>query len=419
MGVPNWVHQTLWTGDNLRIMRGMNSASVDLMYLDPPFNSKVNYAAPVACEATGAAFKDTWALSDVDVEWINLMESKYPAMHRVLLAAMSSSDKSYLAYLAVRLLEMKRLLKPTGSIYLHCDPTMSHYLKLLMDALFGKKNFRNEIVWGYAKWSNAVKHFQRNHDILLFYAQEGYTFRHERAVSKYLEKNTDRGYHTNKINGIKQLIVYNREKAAQKVAAGDYDKIVHRDSVQEGVPLGDAWHDIGILNSQAKERVGYPTQKPLALLRRVVSASSREGDMVLDPFCGCATTCIAAEMKGRQWAGIDISPKASDLVRLRMEREVGLFFKGVVRKDIPRRTDLGQLPKYNSPANKQQLYGVQGGDCAGCGMHFNVQHLEVDHIISRRNGGTDHLENLQLLCGSCNRVKGSRGMEYLRVKLNL
>ena len=166
----NWKNQTIWTGDNLPIMRGMNSDSVDLIYLDPPFNSKANYAAPIGSKAAGAEFKDTWTLSDVDAEWINLMEAKHPVLHRVLLAAMTNSDKSYLAYMAVRLLEMRRLLKPTGSIYLHCDPTMSHYLKLVMDAVWGRANFRNEVIWRYKKYQKAVmRHFTRNADRLLFY----------------------------------------------------------------------------------------------------------------------------------------------------------------------------------------------------------------------------------------------------------
>ena len=143
---PNWANRTIWTGDNLPILRGLNSESVDLAYLDPPYNSNANYAAPIGSAAAGAAFKDTWTLSDVDVEWINLIEAKHPALYRVLLAAMTASDKSYLVYMAARILELWRVLKPTGSLYLHCDPTMSHYLKLLMDAIFGRKHFRNEIV---------------------------------------------------------------------------------------------------------------------------------------------------------------------------------------------------------------------------------------------------------------------------------
>ena len=132
----NWANQKIWTGDNLPILRGMNSDSVDLIYLDPPFNSETDYAAPIGSQAAGAEFKDTWTLSDVDAEWINLISEKHPALNRVLLA-----------YMAVRLLELHRVLKSTGSIYLHCDPTMSHYLKLVMDAIFGRANYLNEISW--------------------------------------------------------------------------------------------------------------------------------------------------------------------------------------------------------------------------------------------------------------------------------
>ena len=170
----NWANQTIWTGDNLPILRGMNSESVDLIYLDPPFNSKANYAAPIGSKAAGAAFKDTWTLSDVDAEWINLIEAKHPALYRVLLAAMTSSDKSYLAYMTARLLEMRRVLKPTGSIYLHCDPTMSHYLKLVMDAIFGRAEFRTEIAWkrtsSHSDGTQGRKQYGRIRDVILFYS---------------------------------------------------------------------------------------------------------------------------------------------------------------------------------------------------------------------------------------------------------
>ena len=174
------------------------------------------------------------------------------------------------------------------------------------------------------------------------------------------------------------------------------------------------WWEISVLNPNAKERVGYPTQKPVALLERIIKASSNKGDVVFDPFCGCATTLYAAHVLKRQWAGIDISAKAVELVRRRIDSPYGRI---VSRTDIPKRTDLGRLPPYRSHA--KALYGEQGGHCSGCGTHFEARHLEVDHIISRRKGGTDHIENLQLLCGSCNRIKGDRGMEYLRVKLQL
>ena len=168
---PNWANQTIWTGDNLGIMRGMNSDSVDLIYLDPPFNSKANYAAPIGSQAAGAAFKDTWTLQDVDVAWLDLIEAKHPKLHRVIRAAMSSSDKSYLIYMAVRLLELHRLLKPTGSVYLHCDPTMSHYLKLVTDAVFGRNNFRNEIIWKRFNFHADARRFGAISDRILFYSK--------------------------------------------------------------------------------------------------------------------------------------------------------------------------------------------------------------------------------------------------------
>ena len=140
---------------------------------------------------------------------------------------------------------------------------------------------------------------------------------------------------------------------------------------------------------------------------------------MFDPFCGCATTMVAADDLNRRWVGIDISPKAAELVVARISDRQGLSRNIVARSDIPQRTDLGKLPAANCTANRQYLYGMQGGSCAGCSTHFQPQHLEVDHIIARAKGGTDHLDNLQLLCGHCNRVKGDRGMEYLRAKLRL
>ena len=395
---PNWSNQTIWTGDNLPILRGMNSESVDLIYLDPPFNSKANYAAPIGSKAAGAAFKDTWTLSDVDVEWVNLIEAKHPALYRVLLAAMTSSDKSYLAYMAARLLEMRRVLKPTGSLYLHCDPTMSHYLKLLMDAVFGRHHFLNEIIWCYRKWTRRAGRFPRAHDVLLAYA-----------------KSTDHRFNAQYISVSKGTMKRWKGRRQGSVFV-DGTRFQIATETESKTPCPD-WWEISIINPNAKERVGYPTQKPLALLDRIVAASSNPGDVVLDPFAGCATACVSAESGHRQWVGIDISPKAAELVRQRMRDELGMFYKGAHRTDVPRRTDLGKLPRYSSPQNRTRLYGEQGGNCAGCATHFEPRHFDIDHIIARAKGGTDHIENLQLLCGSCNSIKGDRGMEYLKAKL--
>ena len=184
MSKPNWKNRTMWTGDNLDIMRGMNSESVDLIYLDPPFNSNQNYAAPIGSEAAGAAFKDTWTLDDIDMAWHGEIAEQHPALYAIIDAARESHGKgmqSYLIMMGVRLLEMRRLLKPKGSIYLHCDPTASHYLKLLMDSVFGENIYRNEIVWQRYGSHNDAKKYSRVSDRLLFYAPQGATWNPQRT----------------------------------------------------------------------------------------------------------------------------------------------------------------------------------------------------------------------------------------------
>ena len=183
-----------------------------------------------------------------------------------------------------------------------------------------------------------------------------------------------------------------------------------------GMPPQSLWNDID--PPRGDEDKGYPTQKPVKLLQRIIQASSDKDDIVLDPFCGCATTMVAADRENRNWIGIDISPKAAELVIERIRTDQGMFEDIIARDDIPKRTDLGNVLRYNAPENKTKLYGEQAGNCNGCGEHFQTQHLEIDHIIAESVGGTDHIENLQLLCGHCNRIKGNRGQEYLLSRLN-
>ena len=375
----------------------MNSASVNLIYLDPPFNSNANYAAPIGSKAAGAEFKDTWGLDDIDLVWYGEIKEDYPKLYDLLTATQSihgDSMMSYLIYMSIRIMEMKRILKDDGSIYLHCDPTASHYLKLLMDSVFGKKNFRNEIVWHYGLGAfSAKRNYPKKHDILFFYSRsDSRTFNIQRTpptkamLSRYCHK-TDDG---------KLFFVQNGKQYYMK----------------GGKPVDSVW-EIPSIAPRAKERVGYPTQKPLPLLSRIIQASSNEGDVVLDPFCGCATACIASEKLNRNWVGIDISPKAAELVVSRMKNELGLFYDGIHRKDIPKRTDLGKVPRYNCRDNKERLYGIQGGFCHGCREHFQSRNLTVDHIIPKSKGGTDHFGNLQLLCGHCNSTKGNRSNAFL------
>ena len=463
MAAANFADKTIWTGDNLDILRGLNSECVDLVYLDPPFNSNRDYAAPVGSAAAGAAFKDTWTLSDLDVAWLGLVADQHPAIYQLLTAAGLTHGKgmqAYLCMMAVRLLELRRVLKPTGSLYLHCDPTASHYLKSLCDAVFGAANFRSEVAWkrtsAHSDTRQGRRQHGRVHDIILFYTKSDdwtwnalYTDYDPEYVAKtyrHIEPDTKRRYTLAdmtgpgggskgnpryEVMGVPRYWRYSEERMQELVAAG---RIVQTQpgrvprykrylDEMPGVPLQDQWADIGPVQSQAKERVGYPTQKPLALLERLIAASSNEGDVVLDPFCGCATTLVAAETLGRQWAGIDLSAKAVDLVKLRLSelsaslRAQRQDIAGLVtaRTDIPRRTDVGELPPYRQ--QKHVLFGQQEGNCGGCGTEFPFRAFDVDHIVPQSRGGTDHPDNLQLLCSHCNRVKGNRPQEYLVARL--
>ncbi len=402
MTAPNFTDKTIWTGDNLDILRGLNSESIDLIYLDPPFNSNRDYEAPIGSKAAGAAFKDTWTLSDLDVAWMGLIADEQPAIANLLHSASLTHGKgmqSYLTMMAVRMLEMRRVLKDTGSIYLHCDPTASHYLKQLMDAVFGQVNFRNEIVWSYRRWPSKSSYFQTMHDVLLFYARgtnTTFNVSYEPPSASYIKRFKGKTQVLDLVTKTRKIVV---------------------DQPTKGLPQRDVW-DISIIAGFAKERVGYPTQKPLALLERIIKASSNEGDIVLDPFCGCATACVAADRLSRRWVGIDISPKAVELVNMRLQQAMGsLFHHGyvTVRTDIPRRTDI-EAPK-NYRQNKHVLFGQQEGLCNGCKVMFPFRNFTVDHFVPQSRGGTDHLDNLQLLCGACNSVKGDRPQEHLIARL--
>ena len=282
---------------------------------------------------------------------------------------------------------------------------MSHYIKLLMDAIFGRGNFINEIVWSYSRYTAKSNKFQREHDILLMYGKVSPIF--NVIYRPHGDKSGQRDSHYKKDEDGKWF------RWQQRRGQEPYKVYLPT----EGRRIGDVW-PVSHINSSSKERTGYPTQKPIALLDRIIKASSNEGDIVLDPFAGCATACVAANELNREWAGIDVSPVAFDLVRRRIEDRGGLFYDIRQREDVPERTDTGDIPKYNCKSNREQLYGMQGGHCAACGHHFKPRNLTVDHIIARSVGGTDHLSNLQLLCGACNSTKGNRGMEYLMAQLN-
>ena len=333
------MNRILFAADCLDVLNdsaAIPDESIDLIYLDPPFNSNSKYNLPFKgrdkTHKPVEAFVDIWKWSDEDAETLDDLnrDPRTRPLATIIKFALDiestpgkqggrTSLGSYLLNMALRLRAMRRVLKETGSIYLHCDPTASHYLKLLMDAIFGQKNFLNEVVWTYGKWTNAASFFQRNHDILLLYGKQfrKHTFNRLHNPDAPQSRKYQRGWDVNVVEGgIRQLIVYDKAKANSKIESGSFDRIVYREG-QIAVALPDHWH-IAPINSQALERLGYPTQKPLALLERVIKASSNEGDTVLDPFCGCGTTVHAAESLSRKWIGIDISKFSTGLIRDRI-----------------------------------------------------------------------------------------------------
>ena len=304
----------LFFGDCLEVMReDLADESVDLIYLDPPFNSKRLYNAFIG-GAQWVAFNDTWRWHEAIEDFHDVAESPALAgtMEGLRKILGEGASLAYLSYMANRLRECHRALKPTGSIYLHCDPTMSHYLKIAMDGIFGEKNFRNEVVWHYGQRTAFLAlNFSRKHDILLFYGKgTRTTFNKISTLWKKEEFLANR--HDVKIDENGDEFIWSDGGATGK----RYKRMV-KTVISKGKPIDTVW-DIPILNAAAKERIGYPTQKPLKLLDRIIKASSNEGDVVLDPFCGCGTTIHAAQALDRQWIGIDICVNACKVIENRL-----------------------------------------------------------------------------------------------------
>jgi len=308
----------LYFGDNLEILcKYIPDNSIDLIYLDPPFNSKKDYNilfkenGGVESEAQIKAFTDTWHWTQTAANTLRDIEMDAPEkvgrLIRALYDAIGSNDvMAYLVMMTVRLVELHRVLKPTGSLYLHCDPTASHYLKLVLDQIFGPVNFRNEIVWCYTGPARALSDFADKHDVIFRYSKgKKVTFNPDAIRVPYSESFLSRRGYAEGKGGIYKGRIRSQEET---------------EAYKKGKVPEDWWNDIptgGQLSR--KERLGYETQKPLALLERIIRASSNEGDVVLDPFCGCGTAVVAAQKLDRKWIGIDITHLAVNLMRNRLK----------------------------------------------------------------------------------------------------
>ncbi len=304
----------LYYGDNLEILRKhIPDNSIDLIYLDPPFSSKKDYNI-IFKEPTGKqpeaqikAFKDTWHWEAAEDTFQDLIHNGPPKIARLIDSLCSEEHgmlgrndvTAYLVMMTIRLLELRRVLKDTGSLYLHCDPTAGHYLKLVLDQIFGTHNFQNEIIWYYRGAGVSPKRFGRRHDTIFLYTKSStWTFNAEDVREPYAEATVERFKHY--IGNIRN----GRNYGVQKLHPA-------------GKHPDDVW-GISIVAPSAKERLGYPTQKPEALLERIIKASSNEGDIVLDPFCGCGTALVGAQKLNRRWIGIDITYLAIEVMEKRL-----------------------------------------------------------------------------------------------------
>jgi len=461
----------LYFGDNLQILREhIADESVDLIYLDPPFNSKRDYnllfKTPKGHESDAqiTAFEDTWhwggQAQDEFREIEQCRNTEVAEMMRALRAFLGENDMmAYLTMMANRLLEMHRVLKPTGSLYLHCDPTASHYLKIVLDGVFGKENYRNEIVWQRTNVHSDSKTWSKVSDSIFFYSKlrefvwnpQYLAHNDDHVESKYTNNDGDgRIYaldnmtspnprpnmmyewkgHAYPANGWR----YSKETMSQLDLEGriwypnDKEKRPRLKRYLEemsGTLIGNVWTDINPINSQAAERLGYPTQKPLALLERIINASSNEGDVVLDPFCGCGTALDAAQKLNRNWIGIDITHLAVSLIEKRLKNRYpelqakGAFIVEGVPQDFAGARDLADRDKHQfqlwacSLVNVQPYRGGKKGADQGIdGMAFiEVAKGKTEKVIVSVKGGENiGASMVRDLKGTVEREKAAIGL---------
>jgi DNA modification methylase len=424
----------LYYGDNLNVLReSIQDESVDLIYLDPPFNSARDYnilfSSPKggSSEAQITAFEDSWHWGEQAErefgEIVRGSNTDVSAMIQALRKFLGENDMmAYLTMMANRLLELHRVLKPTGSLYLHCDPTASHYLKIVLDGVFGKVGYRNEIIWQRTNSHNTAKQYGRVHDTIFFYCKSNsyvwnniYAPYSEAQIKRYRKDSNGRLFTTQDLTASRpnsasgkfewrgtmpssgrgwgytalQLESWWEEGkiACKKDGTPRMDGLIVYLDEKLGKTIQSVWTDVERISNTSSERLGYPTQKPLALLERIVEASSNEGDVILDPFCGCGTAVHAAQKLGRNWLGIDITHLAVSLIEMRLKNA----FKGIafdvhgVPKDLEGARDLALRDKYQfqwwacSLVNAQPYQGKKKGADGG-----------IDGLIFFQDDGRAH-----------------------------
>jgi DNA modification methylase len=461
----------LYFGDNLDWLTKMDAASVDLVYLDPPFNSKAAYnllyKSPdgEAAQAQYQAFVDSWRWGlSTDAAMATVIASGSPAAG-ILTALNNYMQKSdlmaYLVMMAARLIELRRVLKPSGSLFLHCDASASHYLKIIMDEVFDG-NFRNEIVWKRSTGKSLMtRRLPTNHDVILFYSGEENTWNEDQAFMPYdptnlpdktaakychiepdgrryqldnlINPNPDRPNLTYEFLGVTRVWRWTRDRMQAayeqglviQPGPGRVPRFKRYLDEQRGLPLDDVWTDIPPLNSQAQERLHYPTQKPLALLDRIIQLASKPGDVVLDPFAGCGTAIESAQRLGRRWIGIDVTVLAIDVVERRLNR-MGLR-RGLDYKvdGIPLDLDGAHRLFDSEPLHHDfQLWaltlvdgqprdgGKKGADKGVDGLIFYAEDARTtgQAIVSVKGGANIHAQHVLELVGAMNNHRAKLGV---------
>lgn len=462
--------KALFTYNNLHVLRRIDGETLDLIYLDPPYNTGVAWQSPIGRSGgkeIASAFSDIWNLSTMHRDELRELDDAHPDAAGLILELgriHGESWVSYLTYMATRLVEMHRILKPTGALYFHLDGTMAHGIKLVLDAIFSPQNFRNELIWRRSNRNkSARKKFGESTDTILFYTkseQHSFNVQYQPYSDDYVRReyrhddgdgrgkwasislqNPSLGGYCYEYDGYAPPPKGWRCPPAtmrELDARGELHKPANKNrqlrrkkflTDARGVAVNNIWTDINFVSG--REATGYATQKPRALLERIITASSAAGDVVLDPFCGCATTCIAAHRLGRAFIGIDISDGAAQIVRTRLRADVAGIEKGGKHRTaananeseglaldahgvthyvgygaIPTRTDLPPLPPRADI--RRHLHIQQAGKCLTCGTAVDIKNLAIDHRIAKRRGGNDILGNFQGLCTSCNSRKGPR-----------